>query len=63
MTAAMVGVRGAVDGPSAIVVGAVVGLGVYVGTLHALGVDPRDRLIVRELTGRYRADIADALPV
>ena len=63
MTAAMAGVRATVEGLPAVAVGAVVGLAVYVGALHVLGVDPRDRLVVRELTSRYRDDVADALPI
>ena len=62
MLAAMLGVRASVDGALAMAVGTVVGLLVYVGTLLALGIDPRDRLVVRELAGRYRADLADAVP-
>jgi len=63
MTAAMAGVRATVDAPAAIGVGTAVGLLAYVASLRALGLDPRDRLVVRELAGRYRADIADAVPV
>lgn len=61
MVAVMLGVRTSVGGYLAIGVGAVVGLLAYVGTLHALGVDPRDRLVVRELAGRYRADVAETV--
>ena len=62
MAAAMFGVREVLGGSLAIAVGAVAGLLVYVATLAVVGVDPRDRLVVRELTGRYRASVVDALP-
>jgi O-antigen/teichoic acid export membrane protein len=62
MAAAMSGVRAAVDAPASIATGTAVGLLAYVGSLRALGLDPRDRLVVRELAGRYRTDIADAVP-
>ncbi len=52
---AMWGIREVVTGLAAVVVGAVAGLAVYAGALHALGVDPRDRLVARELAGQYRA--------
>ncbi|WP_418285848.1 lipopolysaccharide biosynthesis protein [Halorubrum sp. DTA46] len=52
---AMRAVREVVPGRPAIVVGAAVGLAVYVGALYAIGVDPRDRLVVRTLAGRYRS--------
>ena len=58
----MVGVRTSVGGRTALGIGALAGLLTYVGTLHALGIDSRDRFVVRELVGRYRADIADAVP-
>ncbi|SDQ42069.1 lipopolysaccharide biosynthesis protein [Natronobacterium texcoconense] len=35
------------------------GLIAYVLTLHVLGVDPRDRLVVRELADRYRAELTE----
>lgn len=60
--AVMVGVRASVGGRMALGVGTFAGLLTYVGTLHVLGIDPRDRFVVRELVGRYRADIADAVP-
>lgn len=62
MVAVMTGVRASVGGYLAVGVGTVAGLAIYLGTLYALGVDPRDRLVVRELVGRYRAGVADAVP-
>ena len=63
MTAAMVGVRALfADGPLTIAVGAAAGLATYLAALWALGVDPHDRLVVRELAARYRGAIADAVP-
>ncbi|USZ68017.1 lipopolysaccharide biosynthesis protein [Halorussus salilacus] len=63
MAATMAGVRATVGpSPLAVGVGTVTGLLAYVGSLLALGVDPRDRLVVRELAGRYRTDIAEAVP-
>lgn len=62
MGAAMAGVRTAVGGPLALGLGVLVGLPVYVGALHVLGIDPRDRLVVRELAGRYRANVSDFAP-
>lgn len=50
----MWGIREAVGGTLAVALGIVVGLVAYVGSLHLLGVDPRDRLVVRELAERYR---------
>jgi O-antigen/teichoic acid export membrane protein len=61
MTAAMLVVRSSADGPLVIAVGAFVGVLTYVGSLHVLGIDPRDRLVVRELLGRYRTQVADAV--
>ncbi|MCU4800627.1 lipopolysaccharide biosynthesis protein [Halobacteria archaeon HArc-gm2] len=60
---AMVAVRTAVDGLPAAGLGTLVGLVAYAGTLHALGVDPRDRLVFEELAARYRAVLADAVRV
>ena len=57
MTGAMAGVRGALDGPAAVGVGVVVGVAAFLGALRALGVNRRDRLVVRELTARYRRDL------
>ena len=59
--AVMWGVRTAVPGRAAVVVGTVVGAITYVGALRVLGVDPRDRLVVRELAGRYAADLTHLL--
>ncbi|MGQ3329632.1 MULTISPECIES: lipopolysaccharide biosynthesis protein [Halorubrum] len=58
---AMRAIREVVPGGTAVVVGSVAGVAVYVGALRALGVDPRDRLVARELAGRYRAALADRL--
>ncbi|WP_232701177.1 lipopolysaccharide biosynthesis protein [Halobacterium wangiae] len=62
MTTVMLGVRTSVDGPLAIGLGAAAGIVTYVATLRLLGIDPRDQLVVRELSGRYRQDVADAVP-
>nr|WP_049911451.1 lipopolysaccharide biosynthesis protein [Halorubrum lipolyticum] len=56
---AMRAIREVVPGRAAVVVGTAGGLAVYAATLHAIGVDPRDRLVVRELAGRYRAILAE----
>lgn len=63
MAAVMVGVRAVVGGTPAIAAGALVGLPVYVATLYTLGIDARDRLVVRELAGRYGARLAAAAPL
>jgi O-antigen/teichoic acid export membrane protein len=64
MTAAMFGVRTLLaDDGLAIAAGATVGLPTYLVALHVLGVDPRDRLVVRELAARYRDGVADAVPL
>ena len=55
--AAMAGVRASVTGPGAVAGGVALSLVVYVGALSLVGVDPRDRLVIRELTRRYRADL------
>ncbi len=44
-------------GTSAVLVGSLGGVLAYLLTLHLVGIDPRDRLVVRELTARYRARI------
>ena len=54
-------IREVVPGRAAVVVGAAGGLAVYAGALYALGVDPRDRLVARELAGRYRGALAEWL--
>jgi len=58
---AMRAIREVAPGERAVVVGAAGGLVVYAGTLHVLGVDPRDRLVARELGGRYRGALAEWL--
>jgi O-antigen/teichoic acid export membrane protein len=58
----MLAVRASVGGLPAVGVGAALGLVAYVSTLHLLGVDPRDRMVVAELTDRYRTRLADPLP-
>jgi O-antigen/teichoic acid export membrane protein len=58
---AMRAIREVVPGLAAVVVGAAGGLAVYASALHALGVDPRDRLVARELAGQYRAALAERL--
>lgn len=58
---AMRAIREVAPGRAAVVVGAAGGLVVYAGTLHVLGVDPRDRLVARELAGRYRGALAEWL--
>jgi H+/Cl- antiporter ClcA len=58
MGAVMAAVRSLLGGLPSVAVGAAVGVPVYVGALYAIGVDPRDRLVVRELLGRYRAFLA-----
>jgi len=61
MAAALAGVRTVIDGIAAVPVGVAVGLPVYVAALHVLGVDPRDRFVVRELGARYRDALATRL--
>ncbi|WP_123624546.1 lipopolysaccharide biosynthesis protein [Halorubrum sp. CSM-61] len=58
---AMRAIRAVVPGLAAVVVGAAGGLAVYAGALRVLGVDPRDRLVARELAARYRARLAERL--
>jgi len=58
---AMRAIREVVPGRAAVVVGAAAGFAVYAGALHVLGVDPRDRLVARELARRYRAALAERL--
>jgi O-antigen/teichoic acid export membrane protein len=57
MAVVMTGIREVVAGFAAVGLGVVVGVATYVGVLALLGVDRRDRLVVRELTGRYRRDL------
>ena len=47
-------IRTLLAGSLAVGVGVIVGGAVYLAALHVLGVDPRDRLVVRELAVRYR---------
>jgi O-antigen/teichoic acid export membrane protein len=63
MGATMLAVRAALGGLLAVVVGSIVGLLVFLGTLVALGVSPRDRLVVGELSARYRETVTGALPI
>nr|WP_232833778.1 oligosaccharide flippase family protein [Saliphagus sp. LR7] len=53
----MVGVRMSVSGRFAVVIGSIGGLVTYVLALHVLGIDPRDRLVVRELLDQYQANL------
>ena len=59
MTGVMVTVRTAVGGVAGVAVGTAVGLVAYLLALRAIGVDPRDRLVVRELAARYRTVALD----
>jgi O-antigen/teichoic acid export membrane protein len=59
MIGAMSGVRIALDGTVAVGLGFVLGLPVYLATLHIVGVDPRDRFVARELTAQLRARLSD----
>lgn len=54
MLGAMWLVRVALQGWLAVAVGAVVGLLAYGGALHRIGIDARDRLVLRELAATYR---------
>ncbi|MFB6133810.1 MAG: lipopolysaccharide biosynthesis protein [Halanaeroarchaeum sp.] len=56
-TVVMVAVRAAIAGPLAIGIGVPTGLLSYLGALHWIGLDPRDRFVVRELAARYRTTI------
>jgi hypothetical protein len=62
MIGAMLAVRTALDGLAAVGIGTVAGLSGYLLALVGLGLDPRDRLVVRELAGRYRSVLGDAIP-
>ncbi|MFW5903308.1 MAG: oligosaccharide flippase family protein [Halolamina sp.] len=46
-----------VGGLPSVALGVVAGVTVYVGALRVIGIDPRDRLVVRELAARYRRTI------
>lgn len=59
MIAVMLVVRTALAGFLAVGVGILFGMGSYLLSLLALGVDPRDRLVVRELRDSYRRTIVD----
>lgn len=61
MAGLMLGVRIAVPGFGAVGVGIILGIVGYLLTLLALGVDPRDRLVVRELTDSYRKNFGGVL--
>lgn len=54
MAGVMAGVRSVLDGPLAVSVGTLAGLIAFVALLVLLGVNPRDRLVVRELAAQYR---------
>ncbi|WP_265109425.1 lipopolysaccharide biosynthesis protein [Halosolutus halophilus] len=54
-------IRVSVSSSLAPVIGSVAGVVAYIVSLHVLGIDPRDRLVVRELVDRYRADLTDTL--
>jgi O-antigen/teichoic acid export membrane protein len=62
MGVAMFGVKTGLDGGLAILVAVPVGLLAYLTALHVVGVDPRDRLVVRQLAARYRASLASSRP-
>lgn len=61
MVGTMAALRTAVSGPATVPVGTAAGLLVFVATLAALGVDPRDRFVARTLARRYRAAAVDRL--
>ncbi|WP_115863411.1 lipopolysaccharide biosynthesis protein [Halorussus litoreus] len=61
-SAVMLGVRESVGGLPAVAFGTIAGVTAYVASLHVLGVDPRDRIVVRELARRYRDDATEAVP-
>ena len=61
MIATMLAVRALVPGLIAVGVGTLVGLVSYLFGLLALGVDPRDRLVITELSARYRETITETL--
>ncbi len=56
-TAAMWLLGTVVSGGLAVLMGVPLGLVVYVGTLRLIGVDPRDRFVVRELYASYRSNL------
>ncbi|MFW5956239.1 MAG: lipopolysaccharide biosynthesis protein [Halorhabdus sp.] len=57
----LLAIRTVIGGGLAVVLGVVVGLLTYLGTLVLLGIDPRDRLVVRSLARRYRETIAESV--
>jgi O-antigen/teichoic acid export membrane protein len=70
MVGAMAAVRWAMRGPQAALptaptgplvatAGSVIGVATYALVLRHLGIDPRDRLVVRELAARYRQALRD----
>lgn len=61
MAGVMAGVGAALDGALAVAVGAPVGLAAFVALLLAIGTNPRDRLVVRELATHYRRATAEKL--
>jgi O-antigen/teichoic acid export membrane protein len=61
MMAVMAAVRAAIDGVLAVPVGVIAGLVAYPSTLVVLGVEPRDRFVVRAVTERYRNAIGNRL--
>lgn len=62
MAAVMVGITTVAEGLVAVALGTIVGLLVYVAALHVIGVDPRDRFVVRELTAQFRPYFDGKLP-
>ncbi|WP_394351520.1 type II secretion system F family protein [Halobacterium bonnevillei] len=60
MAAVMFAVQTSVDSRLTVAIGVVAGLLAYSGALRVIGIDPRDRLVVEELSSRYRARIRDA---
>ncbi|WP_315907404.1 lipopolysaccharide biosynthesis protein [Halapricum hydrolyticum] len=61
MIATMLVVRASLSGLIAVGAGTAVGLASYLLGLVVLGIDPRDRLVVAELSARYRETIAETL--
>ncbi|MFC5277301.1 lipopolysaccharide biosynthesis protein [Halorubrum rubrum] len=61
MVGVMLTVRAAVAGISGVAVGTPVGVVAYLLALRAIGIDPRDRLVVRELAERYRSTVHTAI--
>ena len=61
MVGVMLTVRAAVAGVGGVAAGTPAGVAAYLLVLRAIGVDPRDRLVVRELAGRYRASVRAAI--